>query len=80
MKKLFTKWMSENWEKDNMLPPSLDPQEAINFLEQYLLGDDWHIVNPLRTSQANVVVVHEILYKYSKKYKKECKKYRRNNK
>lgn len=76
----FQKWLDENWEKDNMFPPSLDAQTAINFLESYLLGVDWYIVNPLTTSQANCEVVHEILYKYSKKYRKEIKKYKRKEK
>ena len=73
----FQKWLDKNWEKDNMFPPSLDAQTALNFLESYLLGVDWYIVNPLTTSQANCEVVHEILYKYSKKYRKELKKYKR---
>lgn len=73
----FQKWLDENWEKDNMFPPSLDAQTALNFLESYLLGIDWYIINPLTTNQANCEVVHEILYKYSKKYRKEIKKYKK---
>lgn len=69
----FTEWLDENWEQDNMFPPCLDPQIALNFLEQYLLGEDWYIVNPLSTSQANCEVVDSILYKYSRKYRKEYK-------
>lgn len=70
----FQKWLDENWEKDNMFPPLLEPQTALNFLQEYLLGEDWYIVNPLTTGQANCEVVHDILYKYSKKYRKEIKK------
>lgn len=73
LKITFTKWLDGNWEKDNMFPPSLDAQTALNFLQEYLLGEDWYIVNPLSTSQANCEVVHDILYKYSKKYRKEIK-------
>ena len=69
----FQEWLDENWEKDNMFPPPLDPQTALNFLQNYLLGEDWYIVNPLSTSQVNCEVVHDILYKYSKKYRKEIK-------
>lgn len=69
----FTEWMTENWEKDNLLPPSLDAQQAINFLQKYLLGETWHTVNPLSTTQVNVEIVHDILKKYSKTYKKEFK-------
>lgn len=69
----YQEWLDENWQKDNMLPPPMDAQIGLNFLQQYLLGEDWYIVNPLTTAQANCEVVHEILYKYSKKYRKEYK-------
>ena len=72
--KTFTEWMDDNWQKDNMFPPPMDAQIAINFLEQYLLEPGWYTVNPITTAQANVEIVHEILYKYSKKYKKEYKR------
>ena len=71
---LFTEWLNKNWQKDNMFPPPMEAQTAVNFLEKYLLGKDWYIVNPLTTAQANVEIVHEILYRYSKKYKKEYRK------
>ena len=69
----YTEWLDKNWEKDNIYPPVLEPQTALNFLQNYLLGEDWYIVNPLSTGQANCEVVHDILYKYSKKYRKEVK-------
>ena len=73
----FTKWLDINWQKGNMLPPPMEAQKAVNFLEKYLLGEDWYIVNPLTTAQANVEIVHNILYKYSRKYRKEYKKYQK---
>lgn len=74
----FQKWLEENWEgKDNLFPPCLDSQLAIDFLCNYLLGEDYYIVNPLCTVQANCEIVHDILYKYSKKYRKEVKKYKK---
>lgn len=69
----YLDWLDENWEKDNMFPPPLDAQIAVNFLCDYLLGADYYIVNPLSTSQANCEIVHDILYKYSRKYRKEYK-------
>ena len=69
----YTEWLNANWEKDNMFPPCLDPQKALLFLEQYLLGEDYCIVNPMPNIQANSEVVHDILYRYSKKYRKEFK-------
>jgi hypothetical protein len=69
----YQEWLDENWQKDNMFPPALDAQTGLNFLQQYLLGENWYTVDPLPTAQVNVEVVHEILYKYSKKYRKEYK-------
>ena len=69
----FNEWLDNNWKKNNMFPPELDGQKALDFLKQYLLGKDWYSVNPISTKQINCEVVHDILYKYSKKYRKEIK-------
>lgn len=69
----FNEWLDNNWEKNNMFPPALEGQKALDFLKQYLLGEDWYSVNPISTKQINCEVVHDILYKYSKKYRKEIK-------
>lgn len=69
----YQEWLDQNWDKDNMFPPPMEAQIGLNFLQQYLLGEDWYIVNPISTAQANCEVVHDILYKYSKKYRKEYK-------
>lgn len=74
----FTNWMKNNWQEDNMFPPCLDAQKALDFLTDYLLGEDWYVVNPLCAEQINVEIVNEILLKYSKKYRKEYKKNWRN--
>lgn len=76
----YTEWLDKNWEKDNMFPPSLDPQTALDFLQEYLLGEDYYIVNPMPNIQANCEVVHDILYKYSKQYRKERKQWQRTHK
>ena len=70
----FQRWLDENLEKDNILPPVLDAQTALDFLQQYLLGEDWYSVNPLPTNQVNAEIVISILEKYSKKYKKEMRR------
>ena len=69
MNKLFTKWLKEEFEKDkgNMLPPKLKDRQALLFLQDYLLGEDWYVVSPLSHEQVNCELVHNILYKYSKK-------------
>ena len=70
----FNEWLDKNWEKDNLFPPCLPGNKAVNFLVQYLMGDDYYIVNPLCAEQANCEFVHDILMKYSRKYRKELKK------
>ena len=76
----YTEWLNKNWDKNNMFPPSLDPQTALDFLQEYLLGEDYYIVNPMPNIQANCEVVHDILYKYSKKYRKERKQWQSTHK
>lgn len=70
----FTKWLDENWDDDNIFPPPLDAQEAIGYLQKYLLGEDWYCVDPLHITQINTKIVHLILKQYSKKYRREYKK------
>lgn len=71
--KTFTEWLMENQEPDNMCPPPLDPQLALDFLTKYLLGDDWYVSMPISTTQCNTEIVFAILQKYSKEFKKELK-------
>ena len=49
----------------------LQPQKAIHALCDYLLGEDYTIVDPVCNIQANAIIVDEILLKYSKRYRKE---------
>ena len=70
------KWLKEQNEtvnKGNIFPPPLEPQMAIDFLRAYLLGEDWYTVNPISQKQINTEIVFEILFKYSKRFKKEYK-------
>lgn len=70
----LTEWLdrSENY---GVFSPPMDAQMAVDFLQQYLLGEDWYTIN-INTQQANSEIVHEILYKHSRKYRKEYKKWR----
>lgn len=54
--------------------PTTD-KEAFNFICDYLLGKDWANPNPISYEQINTEMTHEILYKYSKKYRKEYKNF-----
>lgn len=67
----FTKWLDDNWVENNMFCPNLDAQLALNFLKDYLLGEDWCVTIPLSQEQINTEIVNDILLKYSKEYKKE---------
>ncbi len=71
----YSDWVKENWEKDNILAPPLEAQKAINFLSNYLLGEDWYDSSgATHPEQVNTKIVHEILMKYSPEYRREIKK------
>ena len=77
------KWLKEQNEtvnKGNIFPPPLEPQMAIDYLKDYLLGEDWYTVNPISQKQINTEIVFEILFKYSKRFKREYKTMERNQK
>lgn len=51
----------------------IEAQEAIHILCEYLLGEDYYIVDPVGPKQANAIIIDDILRKYSKRFKKELK-------
>ena len=73
--KSYVDWFIENKEPDNLCDPPLDPQLALQFLCDYLLGEDWYVAMPESQKQVNSAIVDEILFKYSKQYRKEVKEY-----
>lgn len=54
-------------------PAPTDAQLAIGVLCDYLLGEDWYIVDPIGVKQANTEIVDEILRTYSRRYRKDLK-------
>lgn len=78
----FTEYVDSESKKDpkNIFSPPTDPQLAVYFLRDYLLGEDWYTPDPISTNQANTEIVHEILMKYSRRYRKECKLYEKKHK
>lgn len=73
----FLEWLelqNRTVNRDNIFPPALDAQLAVDFLQKYLLGEDWYTVNPISTAQINTEIVYEILRKYSKRFRKELRK------
>ena len=68
----FSKWLEEHQEPNNILPPGMDAQTAVNFLIDYLL-EDFVVPYSAGTAQINTEAVHAMLQKYSKKYKTELR-------
>ena len=73
----LTEFMDERYknreDKDNIFGVGISDAEFRNFVIYYLLGEDWYVVDPLGQTQVNEIAVYEILKKYSRRYKKECK-------
>lgn len=67
--KLLDKFINDHTynPKVNIFPKPCDAQEALNFLEELILGPDWYIVDPLPNIQANTIVAAAIAEKYIKK-------------
>ena len=58
-------------DKDNIFGVGLSDIEFRQFIIDYLLGEDWYVVDPLSQTQINEIALYRILEKYSKRYKKE---------
>ena len=73
----FTDWLENDSIDCGIMSPPMEAEKALSFLTDYLLGENWYVVAPLSPKQVNTNRVHEILWKYSKKYRKEWKQYRK---
>lgn len=60
-------------DKDNIFGVGVSDAEFRAFIIDYLLGEDWYVVDPIGQTQVNEIALHEILEKYSRRYRKECK-------
>lgn len=73
----LTEFMSDKYEnredKDNIFGVGISDTEFRQFIIDYLLGEDWYIVEPIGQTQINEIALYEILEKYSKRYRKERK-------
>ena len=72
--KQFTYWLEYSAKDCGLMQPPMKDAVALDFLKDYLLGEDWYIVNPVNHEQGNTQIVHEILMKYSREYRKEYKR------
>ena len=74
---MLTKFMDDRYknreDKDNMFCVGVSDAEFRRFIINYLLGEHWYVVDPLGQEQINEIALYEILEKYSKRYRKECK-------
>ena len=61
--------------KDNIFGVGISDAEFRAFMIDYILGEDWYVVDPLGQTQINEIALHEILEKCSKRYRKERKVY-----
>ena len=59
----------------DICPIATEPQEALQILCDLFLGEKWYVGFPLGVKQVNTLIVDEILYKYSRQYRKAVKKY-----
>ena len=73
----FTDWLENDSIDCDIMSPPMEDKKALEFLPDYLLGENWYVVDPLSPKQVNTNRVHEILWKYSKQYRKEYKQYRK---
>lgn len=73
----FTDWLENDSIDCGIMSPPMEDKKALEFLTDYLLGENWYVVDPISPKQVNTNRVHEILLKYSKQYRKEWKQYRK---
>lgn len=59
----------------DICPIATEPQEALQILCDLFLGEKWYVGFTLGVKQVNTLIVDEILYKYSRQYRKAVKKY-----
>ena len=75
---LFLDWLNANQDPNSMLPPPLEPNQALKFLKDYLLGENWYVAYSASSSQINTEIVYSILESYSKRFRKELKREEKN--
>ena len=73
--KKFTDWLENDAKDCGMITPPMEAQQCVDFLCDYLLGEDWYSTSGASATQVNTEIVFEILTKHSKKFRKEYKKY-----
>ena len=71
----FTDFIEDKYknreDKNNMFGVGISDREFVRFAIDYLLGEDWYVVDPLGHDQINEIAIEQILEKYSKRYREE---------
>lgn len=70
----FKEKYSARKDKENIYGVGMSDTEFRYFIIQYLLPENWYVVDPIGQSQINEIAINEILTKYSKKFRQERKK------
>ena len=58
-------------------PAPMPAQQALNILCDYLLGEDWYVTDSIGVEQCNAIITEQILDKYCRQWKKDCKTYKK---
>ena len=66
---------SKREDKGNIFCTGITDREFVDFIINYLLGEDWYTADPLSHNQINQVALEEILENYSKRFRKEIKRF-----
>lgn len=48
----------------NASPTTMTADEALSVLQKHFLGSDYYIVDPVHATQANAIIVEDIISKY----------------
>lgn len=71
----FNEKYSVRKDKENIYGVGMSDTEFRRFIIQYLLPENWYVADPIGQSHVNEIAINEILTKYSKKFRREHKKF-----
>lgn len=69
----FKEKYNQREDKEDISRIGISDADFRQFIIDYLLGDNWYVVDPVTQEQVNEIALHEILSMYSKRYKKEIR-------
>lgn len=69
----FKEKYNQREDKEDISRIGISDVDFRQFIIDYLLGDNWYVVDPVNQEQVNEIALHEILSMYSKRYKKEIR-------